>query len=148
MSRQLSRGSAGEYQADEQVGVARLRWRVSDRKSTRLNSSHTTVSRIRLLLHQMIEIILLRCTLEQKGIARLEEWAWAGFGVGQILLLQIRKAFRLQNCNSAFVLHMAFSFPYASSMALAGQLSRGSAGEYQADEQGGVARLRCRVSGR
>ena len=31
MSRQVSRGSAGEYQADEQVGVARLRWRVSGR---------------------------------------------------------------------------------------------------------------------
>ena len=29
MSRQLSRGSAGEYQADEQAGVAGLRWRVS-----------------------------------------------------------------------------------------------------------------------
>ena len=28
------------------------------------------------------------------------------------------------------------------------QLSRGSADEYQADEQAGVARLRCRVSGR
>ena len=27
MSRQVSRGSAGEYQADEQAGVARLRWR-------------------------------------------------------------------------------------------------------------------------
>ena len=25
------RGSAGEYQADEQAGVARLRWRVSGR---------------------------------------------------------------------------------------------------------------------
>ena len=29
MSRQVSRGSAGEYQEDEQAGVARLRWRVS-----------------------------------------------------------------------------------------------------------------------
>ena len=28
------------------------------------------------------------------------------------------------------------------------QGSRGSAGKYQADEQAGVARLRCRVSGR
>ena len=28
---QLSRDSAGEYQADEQSGVARLRWRVSGR---------------------------------------------------------------------------------------------------------------------
>ena len=26
MSRQVSRGSAGEYQADERAGVARLRW--------------------------------------------------------------------------------------------------------------------------
>ena len=29
MSGQVSRGSAGEYQADERAGVARLRWRVS-----------------------------------------------------------------------------------------------------------------------
>ena len=31
MSRQVSRGSAGEDQADEQAGVAGLRWRVSGR---------------------------------------------------------------------------------------------------------------------
>ena len=31
MSRQVSRGSAGDYQADEQAGVARLTWRVSGR---------------------------------------------------------------------------------------------------------------------
>ena len=31
MSGQVSRGSAGEYQADEQAGVPRLRWRVSGR---------------------------------------------------------------------------------------------------------------------
>ena len=31
LSRQVSRGSAGEYQADEQAGVAGLRWRVSGR---------------------------------------------------------------------------------------------------------------------
>ena len=37
MSRQVSRGSAGEHQADEQAGVARLRWRVSGRDG--LNSS-------------------------------------------------------------------------------------------------------------
>ena len=29
MSGQVSRGSAGEYQADEQAGVARLSWRVN-----------------------------------------------------------------------------------------------------------------------
>ena len=31
MSGQVSRGSSGEYQADERAGVARLRWRVSGR---------------------------------------------------------------------------------------------------------------------
>ena len=31
MSRQVSHGSAGEYQQDEQAGVARLHWRVSGR---------------------------------------------------------------------------------------------------------------------
>ena len=31
MSRQLSRGSAGKYQADDQADVARLSWRVSGR---------------------------------------------------------------------------------------------------------------------
>ena len=29
MSMQVSRGSAGEYQADERAGVARLSWRVT-----------------------------------------------------------------------------------------------------------------------
>ena len=43
---QRSRGSVGEYQADERAGVARLSWRVSDRKSTRLNSSHNVISRM------------------------------------------------------------------------------------------------------
>ena len=31
MSRQVSSGSAGDYQADERAGVARLSWRVSGR---------------------------------------------------------------------------------------------------------------------
>ena len=31
MSRQVSRGSAGEYQADERAGIAQLSWRVSGR---------------------------------------------------------------------------------------------------------------------
>ena len=31
MSRQVSRGSTGDYQADEQAGVTRFRWRVSGR---------------------------------------------------------------------------------------------------------------------
>ena len=35
MSRQVSRGSAGEYQADEQAGVTRFSWRVSGRLAGR-----------------------------------------------------------------------------------------------------------------
>ena len=35
MSKQVSRGSAGEYQADERAGVARLSWRVSGRCAVR-----------------------------------------------------------------------------------------------------------------
>ena len=35
MSRQVSRGSAVDYQADEQTGVTRLSWRVSGRGAGR-----------------------------------------------------------------------------------------------------------------
>ena len=38
--------------------------------------------------------------------------------------------------------------PVASIRQMSGQVSRGSDGEYQADERAGVARLSCRVSGR
>ena len=39
MSRQVSRGSAGEYQADEQACVARLSWRVSGRLAGRCRTA-------------------------------------------------------------------------------------------------------------
>ena len=39
MSRQVSRGSAGEYQADEQESVAWLSWRVSDRRAGRCRAA-------------------------------------------------------------------------------------------------------------
>ena len=35
MSRQVSRGSAGHSQAEEQAGVARLSWRISSRRAGR-----------------------------------------------------------------------------------------------------------------
>ena len=37
MSGQVSLGSAGEYQADERAGVARLSWRVSGEKFKNLD---------------------------------------------------------------------------------------------------------------
>ena len=39
MSRQVSRGSAVEYQADEQAGVTRLSWRVSGRLAGRCRAA-------------------------------------------------------------------------------------------------------------
>ena len=52
--------------------------------------------------------ILSRYALEQEGIARFEERTMAGFGIGQILLLKIRKVLRFKSCDSAFVLHVIF----------------------------------------
>ena len=40
-----------------------------------------------LAVHQVIEVILLRCALEQKGVARFEERARAGFGISQVFFL-------------------------------------------------------------
>ena len=36
-SRQVSRGSAGEYQADERAGVTRLSWRLSGRDTRQMS---------------------------------------------------------------------------------------------------------------
>ena len=45
MSRQVSRGSAGDYQADKQAGVARLRWRVSGRLEDRCRVTQLEIIR-------------------------------------------------------------------------------------------------------
>ncbi len=63
----------------------------------------------------MVEIILLRCAFEQEGIARFEERARAGFRIGQILLLKLRKALRFQYRNLTFMLHVVYltsPFPF------------------------------------
>ena len=41
----MSRGSAGEYQADEQAGVGRLRWRVSGRLVRRCRVAQLAIIR-------------------------------------------------------------------------------------------------------
>ena len=51
MSRQVSPGSAGDYQADEQAGVTRLRCRVSDRCAGRCHGAQ--LARIRQLSRQV-----------------------------------------------------------------------------------------------
>ena len=101
MSRQVWPGSGGEYQADEQAGVARLSWRVSGGLAGRCRAAQLASIR------QMIS--------RETGIS--------GNFVGRIKGAKYR-----------------FDLQYLT--------PRGSAGEYQADEQAGVARLGWRVSGR
>lgn len=61
-----------------------------------------------LAVHQMIEIVLLRRTLQNKFVSHIEEWTGAGLGIRQILLLVIGKAFLIYHCDFAFVLHIIF----------------------------------------
>ena len=43
MIRQVSRGSAGDYQADEQAGVARLSYRLSTRRAGRCRADQLAI---------------------------------------------------------------------------------------------------------
>ena len=92
MGRQVPRGSAGDYQADEQAGVARLSWPQSSRRAGRCHAAHLAI---------------------------------------------IKKMSRQVSRGSVFVYQ-----------AVSRQVSCGSAGDYQADEQAGVARLSCQLSSR
>ena len=51
MSRQVSRGSAGENQAEEQAGVARLSWQVSGRCAGRCRAA--PLASIRQMIRQV-----------------------------------------------------------------------------------------------
>jgi len=56
----------------------------------------------------VIEIVLLRRTPEQEGIARLEERTGARLGIRQVLFLKFWKALRFKYSDSAFVPHIIF----------------------------------------
>ena len=43
MNRQVSRGSAGDYQADEQAGVMRLSCRLSSRRAVRCRAAQLSI---------------------------------------------------------------------------------------------------------
>ena len=45
MSMQVSRGSDGDYQADEQAGVKQLRWRLSGRRAGRFRAAQLAVTK-------------------------------------------------------------------------------------------------------
>ena len=85
MSRQVSRGSAGEYQADEQAGVAGLSWQSSGRGAGRCRAAQLAI--IRQMSRQVsgcsageyqgdeqADVARLRCDYqadEQAGVSRL-----------------------------------------------------------------------------
>ena len=76
MSRQVSRGSGGEYQANEQAGVARLWWRVSGRVAGRCRAAQLATIR------QMSRQVSRRAdgeyqADEQAGVAQLS-WRVSG----------------------------------------------------------------------
>ena len=70
MSRQVLRGSAWEYQADEQAGVAWLIWRVSGRRAGRFRLA--PLASIRQMSRQVSRALAGEYQAdEQAGVARL-----------------------------------------------------------------------------
>ena len=92
MSRQVSRGSAGHYQGDDQAGVEQLRWRLSGRRAGRWRA---------------VQLAYIKQRAGRSRAAQLET---------------IKQMSR--------------------------KVSRGSGGDYQADEQAGVSQLCCRLPSR
>ena len=60
-------------------------------------------------VHQMVEIVLLRCAFQQEGVARFEKRTRTGPGVCQILFLKLGKTLCFQNRDPAFMLYALFS---------------------------------------
>ena len=101
MTRQVSRGSAGEYQADEQAS--------------------------KFLVEFSCEAV----------------WSWA------FVCWKISDySFNFCACDESVKIFYFFLVQFSIIKKMNTQVSRGSAGDYQADEQAGVARLSWRVSGR
>ena len=74
--RQESRGSAGDYQADEQAGVARLPWRVSGRCAGRCRAA--PLASIRQMSRQVSRVSAGDYEAdEQAGVSRLS-WRISG----------------------------------------------------------------------
>ena len=76
MSGQVSRGSAGEYQADERAGIARTSWRLSVRSAGRCRGAQ--LASIRLMSGQLSWGSAREYQAdEQAGVARLS-WRVSG----------------------------------------------------------------------
>ena len=70
MSRQVSCGSAGDYQADEQAGVTRLSWPQSSRRAGRYHAGQLAI--IKQMSKQVSRGSADHCQAEeQAGVARL-----------------------------------------------------------------------------
>ena len=70
MSRQVSCGSAGDYQADEQAGVTRLSWPQSSRRAGRCHAGQLAI--IKQMSKQVSRGSADHCQAEeQAGVARL-----------------------------------------------------------------------------
>ena len=87
MSRKVSRGSGGDYQADEQAGVEQLRWRLSGRRAGRCRA-------VQLAYVKQMSRQDSRGSAgdyhadEQEGVARLR-WRLSGRRAGRCLTAQL-----------------------------------------------------------
>lgn len=57
-------------------------------------------------VHQMVEVVLLRRTVKDERIARLEARTWSRLGVGKILLLELWKHLGFENSYFALMPHV------------------------------------------
>ena len=122
MSRQVSGGSPGDYQADEQAGVTRFSWPQSIRRAGRCREAQLAI------IKQMSRQVSRGSAVDYQA----DEQA----GVHVQLATVKQKSRQCCTAQLAYIKQMST------------QVSRGSAGVYQSDEQAGVAWLSFRLSSR
>ena len=134
----MSPGSAADYQKDEQAGVTRLNWPHSSRRAGRCHAAQLAI------IKKMNRQVSLDSAVdyqknEQAGVTRLT-WSQSIRRAGRCRgaqLVYIKQMSRHLSCGSVFIIKQ-----------MNWQVSRGSAGHSQADEQAGVTRLSWRISSR
>ena len=138
MSRQVSRGSAGDYQADEHAGVARLSWRLASKGTGSCHAAQLAI------INQMSRQMLRGSAGDIKQMSRQVSHGSAGdyqaddhASVARLSWrLSDRRAGRFRVAQLAYIKQMSR------------QVSRGSVFDYQAGEQAGLPRLSWKQSNR
>ena len=138
MNRQVSSGSAGDYQAHEQAGVTRLIWQQSSRRAGRCRAAQ--LAYIKQMSRQVSRASGGEYQAdEQAGFEQLR-WRLSG-----------RRAGRSRAAHMETIKQMSrkvWRGQVAIIKEMSRQVSSSSAGDYQAEEQAGFAGLSWRLSSR